>query len=176
MKVLAEGLAHVDEICADHGMLQTLHPHVGTLVESSRDVELALEHTDVRWCLDTGHLQIGGVDPLTFARDHGSRVGHVHLKDMSNDIAGKVIHRELSLLAGVQSGLFRTLGHGDVAVDEVILALEGHGYAGWYVLEQDTALTQGLPAEGSGPVEDVRRSLDYLRTTVVPRVPAALSL
>jgi len=175
MKVIADGLAKVDEICAEHGLVQTLHPHVGTLVESRRDVELALELSDVRWCLDTGHLQIGGVDPVAFAREHGSRVGHVHLKDMDTAIATQVMNRELSLLAGVQRGLFRELGDGDVAVDDVILALEGHGYSGWYVLEQDTALTQGLPAPGSGPVEAVRRSLDYLRTTVVPRIPAASS-
>jgi len=31
------------------------------------------------------------------------------------------------------------------------------------VLEQDTALTTGVPDAGQGPVEDVQRSIDFLR-------------
>ena len=173
MKVLGEGLAEVDEVCDAHGLTQVLHPHVDTLVESAADVELALEHSTVLWCLDTGHLQIGGVDPAEFARSEGHRVGHVHLKDVHTPIAAKVLDREVSLVEGVQDGLFRPLGAGDVAVDEVVTALEASGYAGWYVLEQDTALTRGIPAEGTGPVEDVQRSLDFLGQRVAPRLAAA---
>jgi inosose dehydratase len=171
--VLAEGLAAVDEVCDRFGLVQTLHPHVNTVVETAADVELALEHSDVRWCLDTGHLLIGGTDPVQFARAAADRVAHVHLKDVDTAVAGRVLRREVSLVDGVQQGLFRALGDGDVAVDEVVVALEERGYRGWYVLEQDTALTSGLPAEGSGPIEDVRRSLDYLERQVVPRIPAA---
>jgi inosose dehydratase len=173
MKVLGEGLAEVDAVCAELGLTQVLHPHVDTLVESAHDVELALEHTDVLWCLDTGHLQIGGVDPVSFAREHGRRVGHVHLKDVDNAVAAKVLSRELSLLHGVQAGLFKPLGTGDVAIDEAVVALEEQGYTGLYVLEQDTALADGIPAEGTGPVEDVRRSLTYLQERVVPRLAAS---
>lgn len=172
MRVIGEGLRHVDEICGRHGLTQVLHPHVDTLVETARDVELALEHTDVAWCLDTGHLLTGGVDPVLFAKEHADRVGHVHLKDVVTRTADRVLTRELTLVEGVKAGMFSVLGEGDVAVDEVVLALEEQGYAGWYVLEQDTALTQ-LPAEDVGPVEDVARCLDYLRTAVVPRLPAA---
>lgn len=168
MSVIGEGLAQVDEICTAHGLVQALHPHVGTLVELARDVELALEHTDVGWCLDTGHLQIGGVDPAAFARDHADRVRHVHLKDMSASVADRVIAGELSLLEGVQCGMFRRLGTGDVDVAGVIGALESSGYDGWYVLEQDTAITAGLPAVGTGPIDDVRSCLDYLHAHVVP--------
>lgn len=173
MKIVGEGLKSVDEICASAGIVQVLHPHVDTLVETRRDVELALEHTDVRWCLDTGHLQIGGVDPVEFARTAADRVAHVHLKDVNVATASRVLSRELTLVEGVQHGMFRALGTGDVAVDDVVLALEERGYEGWYVLEQDTALTQGLPAEGRGPVEDVRKCLDFLQTKVAERLGAA---
>lgn len=172
MKVFGEGLAEVDAVCAEFGLTQVLHPHVDTLVETAADVELALEHTDVLWCLDTGHLQIGGVDPVAFAREHASRVGHVHLKDVDNTVAAKVLSRELSLLVGVQSGLFKRLGTGDVAIDDAVVALEEAGYDGWYVLEQDTALTDGIPAEGTGPIDDVRASLAYLGERVGPRLAA----
>ncbi len=170
MAILGEGLEQVDAICAEFGLTQVLHPHVDTLVETAADVTLALAHSSVLWCLDTGHLQIGGVDPVAFARDHADRVGHVHLKDVDNAVAARVLSRDLSLLHGVQAGLFRPLGAGDVAVDEVIVALEEGGYRGLYVLEQDCALTDGIPAEGTGPVEDVAASLAFIRERIVPRV------
>jgi inosose dehydratase len=173
MKVLAEGLVEVDELCAAYGLTQVLHPHVDTLVETRVDVELALEHCTVQWCLDTGHLAIGGVDPVEFARSEGHRVGHVHLKDVHTPIAASVLSRDVSLVGGVQQGLFRPLGAGDVAVDEVVTALEASGYDGWYVLEQDTALTDGVPPAGTGPVEDVQRSLAFLRERVTPRLSSA---
>ena len=31
--------------------------------------------------------------------------------------------------------------------------LEGAGYQGWYVIEQDCAITGDLPATGDGPVK-----------------------
>lgn len=173
MKVLGDGLADVDELCGRYGLTQVLHPHVDTLVETAADVELALEHSDVLWCLDTGHLQIGGVDPAEFARSYGDRVGHAHLKDVVGAVARRVLGRELTLVQGVQEGIFRPLGHGEVAVDEVVVALEAGGYSGWYVLEQDCALTDGIPAAGTGPVDDVRTSLAYLRDQVVSRLAPA---
>ena len=45
---------------------------------------------EVGWCLDTGHLLIGGTDPVQFAREHGDRVKHVHLKDVDGDLAADV--------------------------------------------------------------------------------------
>ena len=167
---LVDMLHAVDEICGEHGLTQVLHPHVQTVVETRADVERLQDESDVRWCLDTGHLAIGGVDPVAFAREMGERVGHVHLKDVNLGKAPAVLDRSTSIMASVQDGLFTPLGQGDVPIAEVIEVLEGQGYRGWYVIEQDTALTSGLPAEGSGPVEDVRTSLDYLREVVAPRL------
>ena len=51
----------------------------------------------------------------------------------------------------------------------VVLELEDRGYRGWYVHEQDAALTE-FPAENEGPVEDLRTSVDYLLNDVFPFV------
>ena len=166
-------LGAVDEICGEFGLEQVLHPHLQTVVETRDDVERILDSCDVHWCLDTGHLAIGGVDPVAFAREAGERVGHVHLKDVDLSKAGAVLNRSVSIMAGVQDGLFTPLGSGDVPIAEVVEVLEAQGYRGWYVIEQDTALTDGLPAEGEGPITQVRTSLDYLRTVVADRLDAA---
>jgi inosose dehydratase len=39
--------------------------------------------------------------------------------------------------------------------------LQRNGYQGWWVLEQDTILTEA--PRGEGPVGDVRTSADYVR-------------
>ncbi|CAB4887104.1 unannotated protein [freshwater metagenome] len=129
-----------------------------------------LDNCNVKWCLDTGHLAIGGVDPVAFARESADRVGHVHLKDVNMGMAGPVLRREMPIMAGVQSGLFTPLGQGDVAISAVIETLEASGYDGWYVIEQDTAITGPLPDDGEGPITSVSVSMDYLRDVVAPRL------
>ena len=47
-------------------------------------------------------------------------------------------------------------------LDAVLERLEGAGYSGWYVLEQDSVV-EAEPPEGEGPVEEVGKSLSYLR-------------
>ena len=167
---LAEGIRIVDGICATYGLTQVLHPHLGTQVETLRDVEMALAATDVKWVLDTGHLYIGGTDPVWFAREHGDRVGLVHLKDVNAEIGRRRLAGEITTRQGVDMGLFPPLGQGDVPLKETVLAMEAGGYTGWYVHEQDTAIVAEPPA-GTGPVEDLRSSLQFLTVDVVPAIP-----
>ena len=117
----------------------------------------------MRWCLDTGHLLIGGYDPAKFAAEAADRVVHVHLKDVSGQVAERVAGGELSIQAGVGERLFRPLGQGDVPIDATVDVLEAAGYDGWYVLEQDTDLGPVTPPAGGGPIDDVRTSVEYLR-------------
>jgi inosose dehydratase len=167
---LVRMLGEVDTICADAGLRQVLHPHVQTVVETSTDVERVLQDCDVDWCLDTGHLAIGGTDPVEFARQAADRVGHVHLKDVRMDLVPALLDRSTSIMEGVQAGLFPALGQGDLALADVVLTLERAGYQGWYVIEQDTAITGSLPGPGDGPVTGVRESMRYLREVVAPLV------
>jgi inosose dehydratase len=165
---LVRMLAAVDTICDDHGLRQVMHPHVQTVVETSPEVERVLEDCDVSWCLDTGHLAIGGTDPVDFARRAADRVGHVHLKDVRMDLVPALLDRSTSIMHSVQAGLFPPLGQGDLALADVVLTLERAGYEGWYVIEQDTAITGALPGAGEGPVTEVQASMRYLHDVVVP--------
>ena len=72
--------------------------------------------------------------------------------------------RQESIMSGVQKGLFTPLGSGDVPIAEVIKVLEGAGYQGWYVIEQDCAITGEMPADGDGPVKMISKSMEYLKS------------
>jgi inosose dehydratase len=156
-------LANLDRIAdraASRGVVACLHPHVGTMVESGEETERVLAGSRVGLCVDTGHLLVGGADPVALTERHPDRVVHVHLKDVDGELARQVIEGTLTFGAAVEAGMFRPLGEGDVDVAAMVRILEGAGYHGWYVLEQDVMLD--AEPEDEGPVADVRKSLDFL--------------
>lgn len=165
---LYDGLDRLDVICAAHGLMQVVHPHVDSLIEQADEVERVLANTTVQFCLDTGHLFIGGTDPLVFAKQHVDRVGLVHLKDVDADVALRLRAGEVTLMQAVVDGIFPPLGEGAVPLADVVRTVEASGYDGWYVFEQDAALLDGEPPVGSGPIRDVRKSVAYIRSLIAP--------
>lgn len=153
----------IDEIAEAHGLVQVLHEHVDTIIETKDEIQRVVDNCSVKFVLDTAHFAVGGYDPVDFVENHADRVGLVHIKDADLSVAERLNGGELTLMQAVQSGIFPTVGRGDIDIDSVIAKLEGSGYTGWYVLEQDIAITGDVPAEGTGPIDDVRESVDYLR-------------
>jgi inosose dehydratase len=163
---LADGLARLDDLAAAAGLEHVLHPHFDTLVQTREDVERVLELSEVALCLDTGHLVLGEVDPVRLAHGAPARIRHAHLKDVDGRVARQLRDGRISFVQAVRAGLFRPLGAGDAPIAETVAALEAAGYAGWFVLEQDTALASADAPPRGGPAEEVRRSIDYLRTVM----------
>ncbi|MDO5092049.1 MAG: sugar phosphate isomerase/epimerase [Propionibacteriaceae bacterium] len=163
LKVIADSLNRLEEICAEHGLVHTLHPHLNSMVEVADDVKRVAEACDVKWTIDTGHLMLGGYDPMEFAKDLGDRVSHAHLKDVNASLADQVISREISLLEATEKDIFLPFGQGDVPIADIVSHLEQSGYKGWYVLERDTTIVGPEPPEGEGPVNDLRICVDYMR-------------
>ena len=159
----AKTLARLDEVVGEYGMTQAIHPHLRTVLETRADFEALLDVSDVGWTLDTGHMQIGGMDPLEFIDMAFERIRHVHLKDVVMDLAAPVFAGDQSIMEGVQAGMFCNLGCGEVPIGDVVTALEARGYDRWYVLEQDAAITSGEPELGAGPILDVHASIEFLR-------------
>ena len=160
-RILLGNLKRVRDLVGEHGLRATLHPHVGTAIEDRAAVHRLLESSDIPLCLDTGHLVIGGTDPLELLRSAAGRVEHVHLKDVRLPVAATVTAGDTSYIGAVRQGLYAPLGDGDLDIAGIVAALERAGYSGWYVLEQDSALYDA-PPPGTGPIDDVRRSLDFL--------------
>ncbi|HET6297611.1 MAG TPA: sugar phosphate isomerase/epimerase [Kribbella sp.] len=157
-------LANLDRlagIAAAAGIRATIHPHVGTMIENADDVRRVLNGSAIGLTLDTGHLLIGGVDPVALALEFTDRIKHTHLKDVDAAWAAKVQSGEVGYTEAVRQGMYRPLGQGDIDLAAIVGALEKSGYDGWYVLEQDTILPERPTDEG--PVVDVRTSVENLR-------------
>jgi inosose dehydratase len=167
---LIDHLARVEELVTAHGLRFAVHPHFGTLFETAATIDRLLESSDVHVCFDSGHLLIAGVDSPRFVREHAHRIAHVHLKDVDAAVAARLQTGELTLMQAVQAGLFRPLGQGDAAIGEVVRLLDAEGYQGWFVLEQDTAITEEEPPVGSGPIVDAQASIDFILNTRAPQM------
>lgn len=157
-------LANVDrlaEAAADRGVLAVLHPHVGTMVETRDEVDRVLNGSGIRLCLDTGHLLIGGTDPLALARQVPERIAHAHLKDVDAALAAQVQTGEMTYTQAVRRGLYTPLGGGDIDIAGIVTALRSNGFDGWFVMEQDTILDSEPTDEG--PLRDVRASVTFMR-------------
>jgi len=161
-QVLLTNLDRLALVAGRSAVTATLHPHVGTMVEAADDVERVLAGSGIGLCLDTGHLLIGGADPVALAAEHAGRIRHTHLKDVDATWARRVQSGEVSYTDAVRQGMYRPLGQGDVDIAAIVASLETAGYDGWYVLEQDTVLA-GPPAAGDhGPMDDVQASIEHL--------------
>ena len=158
---LLTNLDRLADAAADHGVLAVLHPHVGTMVETRGEVVKVLEGSAVRLCLDTGHLLIGGTDPLQLAREVPHRIAHAHLKDVDAKLAARVQAGELTYTEAVRRGMYTPLGAGDVDIAGIVTALRNNGFDGWFVMEQDTILDDEPTDEG--PLRDVAASVAYMQ-------------
>jgi inosose dehydratase len=159
---LVEGIDRVVDLAGERGLEVGVHPHHGTLIQAPHHVERLLEMSIAPLCVDTGHLMVGGADPLHVVRTAPERVSHVHLKDVDGRLAGRVRGGDSTYTEAVRSGMYRPLGAGDLDIRAIVETLLEDGYRGWFVLEQDTVLA-GPPAEGAGPVADAMASFEFLR-------------
>ena len=153
--------AAIDDVLAEHGLRQALHPHVGSLVEDAADMETVLEGSSVGWCFDTAHVASGGLDPVAFAATC-PRINHFHLKDARLDLGRAMVSHEVDFPDAIRREVFVPLGDGDLPIPEIVAAMAGRDDV-WWVLEQDQAVPVE-PAAGEGPCRAVRRSLDFLAT------------
>jgi inosose dehydratase len=139
---LAEGLNELGRRLVPFGMELVFHNHVGTYVETPAETARLLDETDpalVGWCLDIGHLAFGGGDAMAMLPRYAARVKHVHVKDVSGEVLAQARAEGWSFGKALEHYIFPPLGEGIARIPEVVGALGGVGYDGWYVIEQDTA-------------------------------------
>ncbi|XVX20251.1 TIM barrel protein [Actinomycetota bacterium] len=163
-RALLANLDRLAAVAASRALTPTLHPHVGTMIESGEEIQRVIDGSSIGICLDTGHLLIGGGNPVALAAEHPDRIAHVHLKDVDLGWARRVQHGEATYTEAIRGGMYRPLGEGDVDIASIVGSLEQQGYSGWYVLEQDTILSAAPSgAVTPDPLADARASVATIR-------------
>lgn len=156
---------NLDRIVAkarEYGVTACLHPHWGTMVQNVDEVEKVMDNSTVGLCLDTGHLAAGGADVVALTQKYADRVDIVHAKDVHKEMTDRLLPGEITWSQGVKAGMFAPIGDGDIDFAAIIKALEGAGFSGYYVLEQDIMIDEEPPADG-GPKLMAKKSFEALK-------------
>jgi inosose dehydratase len=146
----------VASLAEDHGLRPTIHPHAGGYIEFLDEIERLLEETQLALCLDTGHLAYAGIVPADAITRFGSRLEHLHLKDIDGAVLERVRAHRLGFWDAVAANIFCPVGEGIADFPAVWAALRQCRYRGYATLEQDREANSGAPAE------DLRRSVRVL--------------
>ena len=181
-RVLAANLNEVGKRTLEHGVKFAFHPHAWTIAERGAEVEMILEMTDPKLVfvtLDTCHASVGGFDPVTFLRNHYSRVAHLHFKDTlpvwsaGKGWKGPAPSKEEEAAMAKKLGLpqtpdpiYQRLGTGGVDFPALIQVLRERQYTGWISLDFNyvdmppgVTIDQDMAAHRKYLVETLRASL-----------------
>lgn len=161
-KVFAAGVEKIAEaVKAETSLRLVVHHHCAGYAETPEEIETLLSLTDpnlVGICLDTGHYQFAGGNPLKFLQKHPKRTWHIHFKDCDPVIAEQSRREGWDYFKSVGQGVFCELGKGAVDFPSIKAELEKQGYDGWIVVEQDV-----LPGMGR-PFDSALRNREYLKS------------
>ena len=144
-------LTELAEHLAERGVPLTYHHHMGTIVESQRDIDLLMRYTGsaVGLLIDTGHLSYAGADVLETTRRHARRINHVHCKDVRPEVLRQARQRDASFLRAVLDGVYTVPGDGMVDYFAFARLLADIGYEGWAVVEAEQDPAKAPPFEYS---------------------------
>lgn len=138
-----------------HGVKSLLHPESHSTFWTSRDVDLMMLLTDpflVGLCPDTGHLVLGGADPVAVIARHADRIGLLHWKDAAGPFLERVpVDAEVFVR---HRDYFRPLGDGIVDWAGIARVLAARDIDGPVLLELDAT------PDPVGRLVDARRHLD----------------
>jgi inosose dehydratase len=148
-KSYGDKLTELAEWLRAEGCPMTFHHHMGTVVETEREIDLLMKCTGdaVGLLFDTGHLHFAGGDVLATARRHGRRINHVHCKDVRSDVLARLKAENWSFLKGVVEGVFTVPGDGSIDFGAVARVLAETGYSGWVVVEAEQDPNKANPLE-----------------------------
>jgi len=144
-----------------YGMRTVFHHHCAGYIETPQEIEWLMQYSNpdlVGLCFDTGHYMFGGgTDPLAAMEEYYHRIWHVHFKDFDPAVLAQAVIKEWDYFESVSNGIFCELGKGAVHFAKIKEFLEGKGYDGWIVVEQDV-----LPGMGE-PKICAQNNRDYLK-------------
>lgn len=130
----------LDEVRA-RGLTPTFHHHAATHIETPDEIDRLLADTTTDLTFDTGHLLLGGGDPVVDLGRWSGRINHVHLKDVDVPLLTAAIGSDDVVRAVWEKRVFCPLGEGDLDLDGVLGAILAAGLdRGWIVVEQDVVL------------------------------------
>jgi inosose dehydratase len=129
------------------GITLAYHYHLKMVVEKAEEIDAFCEATpaDVGLLLDTGHAYAAGADYAEILRKFGSRVVHIHLKDVRRNVLERARKNDWSFNSAVREGMFTVPSDGDVDFSAIGEFIRTSGYRGWVVVEAEQDPAKAAP-------------------------------
>lgn len=130
-----------------------IHPHVGSLIENPRQIDMLMDQTDPKYfnlAPDTAQVWMGGGDPVAFFEKYKHRIIYMHYKDI------RAYHRGLP---GYMDNVIE-LGRGVIDFPALHRILKGVKYKGWITIDLDNARIS--------PRESAKVQKEYIDRVLAP--------
>ena len=126
----------VGRIAIERGIRCSLHPssYPTSLFLTDSDYRTMLDEMDpeaLKYCPDTGHIVNGGMDIYEIFTTYISIIGHVHMKDITEDKK------------------WAPNGEGIIDFPRIMKILDDAGYDGWIVFEEESDAARVDPDEAT---------------------------
>jgi inosose dehydratase len=146
-----------------YGVRAVIHPHAGGYIEFEDELDLVVEDVPdevVGLCLDTGHLDYSGMDPVKIIRRYGGRTDYIHFKDIDDAKYADVMTRRIRFFDACAEGVMCPIGRGRIDYPGLRALLTEIGYGGYITIEQERD-----PRNSGSILADLTASRDFLRRT-----------
>lgn len=165
IKRCAESLNKIGMATIKMGLKLAPHPHVGSLVQDQREVDLLMRETDPRYVwltADMAHLVLGGLIPMEVLTTYWPRIAEIHYKGAPTKLKG---NRKVAVpRTGPERGghgWFRTMSgpdSGGVDFPQIQKYLISKKYDGWVTLDYDASMVP----KGSTMEQVLARDKQYI--------------
>jgi inosose dehydratase len=144
----------------EHGLRAVIHPHAGGYIEFAD--ELARIVSDIPeqvagLCLDTGHLDYTGMDPVETLRDYYDRLDYIHFKDIDPRVFDQVMSERIRFFDACAKGVMCPIGRGRIDYAAISQLLSELGYGGYITIEQERD-----PRNAGSILDDLATSRSFL--------------
>ncbi len=161
-KLLIKRINEISKMMLDKGMPLAYHHHMGTVIQTQKDIERLMDNTNdtVKLLIDTGHMLFAQGNSMEVLNDYHERLIHVHTKDIRKEILNKSLTSDYSFRKAFLEGAFTVPGDGCIDYHPFIKKLKEKGYEGWIVVEAEQD-----PAKAN-PLEYAKKGYSYLSKIV----------
>ncbi|MBQ9431781.1 MAG: sugar phosphate isomerase/epimerase [Kiritimatiellae bacterium] len=163
---VAKTMKPILDVFADYGVKFALEVHPTEIAFDIASAERTLDaldgHPAFGFNYDPSHLGYQGVDYIKFIRTFKDRIFHVHMKDAwwgHGDGTVGVFGGHTEFADPRRYWDFRSLGHGDINFEEIIVALNDIGYQGPLSVEWEDSRMDRL--HGAQEACDFVRGVDF---------------
>ncbi len=154
-----------DYLKEKYGVRMVFHPHAGTAIEYTSEIERMLSLGEVYLCFDTGHYAFsnGGVEKgdqsaLDFIRAHTDRIVYLHFKNVDGEIRKRAKEENWGMMQAFMNQVMCDLEDGIIDFEQLRDLLAEIGFEGSAIIEQDM-----FKVTTDFAFQTAKKNLQYLR-------------